>query len=134
MSEVILIGEWEVSILSINPAGSRLHEIILAGKFLEYILLQHHFSICLVFLTVSHMLRKQTKSMQYSLTMAEIFLRRSLEIIYQQCHVVSQILRNLVLSSLSDVADCLYQLLVGSLDVVDVGHIDLKAHILNCIF
>ena len=80
------------------------------------------------------MLGQQTESMEQGFLVSEVLAWWCLQVIDQELQIVREVLRDLVLSCLSDVADGLDQLLIGSLDVVSIGHVNLKAHVLNRIF
>ena len=69
--------------------------------------------------------------MQESLTMAEVLTRRLAKIIHEELQVVGQVVRDLVLACLSNVADGFNELLIGAFDVVSVAHVDLEAHVLD---
>lgn len=78
--------------------------------------------------------RQQAKSVQQGFSMTEVFRRGPRKVLNEELQEVSKVLRNLVLSGLTDATDSPDQLLVGSLDVVGVGAINLKAHKLNGVF
>ena len=63
--------------------------------------------------------------------MAEVLTRRLAKIIHEELQVVGQMVRDLVLARLSNVADGFYELLIGAFDVVSVAHVDLEAHVLD---
>lgn len=66
------------------------------------------------------MLREETKGVHQGFFVTEIVRLLSLKVVDEELQVVGEVVRNLVLSGLSDFADCLDHLLVGSLDVVCV--------------
>ena len=50
MPQVVIVGEWEVGKLAVDPASPRLHKSIIALKLREDVLLKHKLSIRLVIL------------------------------------------------------------------------------------
>ena len=79
------------------------------------------------------MLAQKTEGMQKSLSVPEILLSWLIQILHQELHIIRQILANLVLASLPNVADRLDQFLVHPLDIPSVRVVNLQAHILNWI-
>ena len=71
--------------------------------------------------------------MKYGLTVTEIITLLLVKLVYQKSHIIGQVLRNLILSGLSDVADSLDQLLICSLDIVNIRHVNLQSNILYCV-
>ncbi len=69
--------------------------------------------------------------MQQSFFVAEVLRLRSLKIFNQKLEEVGQVVRDLVLACLTDVAYGRNQLLVGPLHVVGIRVVYLKAHIFN---
>ena len=78
--------------------------------------------------------RQQAESVQQGFSVTEIFRRWSRKVLNEELQEVSKVLGNLVLSGLADATNSPDELLVGSLDVVRVGAINLKAHELNGVF
>lgn len=134
MSQMVIVGEWECCEFAIDPACSRLHKAIFTGKLWEHILLNHQLGIGHVVFRVCHVGRQQTESVQQGFSVTEIFRRWSRKVLDEELQEVSKVVGNLVLSGLTDATDSSDELLVGSLDVVRVGAINLKAHELNRVF
>lgn len=131
---MVIVCERECSKFTINPACTRLHEAIFTSKLWEHILLNHQLGIGHVVFWVCHVGRQQAESVQQGFSVTEIFRRWSRKVLNEELQEVSKVLGNLVLSGLADATDSPDELLVGSLDVVRVGAINLKAHELNGVF
>ena len=130
VTKPVVIGKGEMGKLSVDPAGSCLHEGLSALQLDIHVLFEQRLSIGLIFLRVGHVLGEEAKSMEESLTVANLRLLL-LKMFDQKVQVASQVLRNLVPARLTNVADGPDELLVGALDITGIRHIDLKSHKLN---
>ena len=131
VAQMVLIRKVEVGELAVDPARSRLHEAILGLELWEDILLDHQLCISLVLLRVGHVLGEESKGVEEGLSVAEVFTWGSLQVLDEQLEVVGQVVTDLVLPRLADIADGLDQVLINSFHVPRVRIVDLKADILH---
>ena len=129
-SEMVLVLEWELGELAIDPACSAPQEWVVRLQFFANVLLQHKNTISLVVFSVGHVVSEQSISIHKSLLVSEVS-RVLLHVFNKQTEVLSQILRNLVFASLSDIADHLDQVLVLSLNVKRVTGVYLQSYKLD---
>jgi hypothetical protein len=112
--------------LTVNPAGACFKQGVLWCELGRDELLEQLFSLFLV--TVSHMGRKQAKSVHESFLLPPVLY--SWQVLDDQIEVVRKVIWNFDLAGLADIANCLDEGLIHSLYVPPVAVVDLQTDIL----